>query len=113
MKGRQRLIALFLCAGVLITLIPAFIFQAKASEQWLWPLDQCYVVLSNFGYRDLDGNGSLEDTHKGIDIIREPQDSTRGLPVRAAKSGTIITSKTNCTHYDKKGDCGCNGGAGN
>ena len=55
----------------------------------------------------------MEDLHRGIDIIKLPQDSTRGMPVRAAKSGTIIIRKNSCTHYDGKYNCGCNGGAGN
>lgn len=92
MKSWKQFLSLLLCLVMIIATFPVVTTNVEAAESWLWPLDGCQVVLSNFGWRDLDGDGTLEDKHQGIDIIKLPQDSTRGMPVRAAKSGTIITS---------------------
>lgn len=43
-------------------------------------------VSSAYGYRDLDGNGSLEDFHTGVDF----SNSNYGDPVYPVASGTVV-----------------------
>mgnify|MGYP000478346638 CR=1 FL=1 len=64
---------------------------AASQSTWLWPVADSKTISSNFGLRDLDGNGSLEDTHSGIDIS-----CPLGTAIRAAKSGTISSY---CNQY--------------
>ena len=64
-------------------------FDVQRAESWLWPAEGCMIVTSNFGLRDLNGNGQYDNKHHGIDIGRKGGAS--GYPVRASKSGTIYS----------------------
>ncbi len=56
---------------------------------WIWPLDIPANISSGFGYRE-GGN------HLGLDIL-----APSGQPIKAAKSGTVITS----SYYGAYGNC--------
>lgn len=58
---------------------------SASSTGWLWPVKSSKTIGSNFGMRDLDGDGTKESFHSGIDIL-----VAHGSEVRAAKSGQII-----------------------
>lgn len=73
---------------VLVICAVAAVSAQAAESRWLWPARDCYIVSSNFGNRDLDGNGVMDDVHNGMDIIGSG--STFGQPVLAAKSGNIF-----------------------
>lgn len=97
---KKRIVSLLLCLCMAVSLLSGLTLTASADEQWLWPVEGCYVITTCFGAE----NGS--DYHHGIDIARYG-DAT-GYPVRAAKSGTIY-SGTN-TYAD---DTFVSGSAGN
>lgn len=82
---RKRVASFALVLAWLLSFIPT----AFAAESWLWPADGCLIVSSNFGMRDLNGDGkySSDEYHHGIDI--RGSSGTSGKPVRAAKSGTV------------------------
>ena len=88
----KRIGSFLLALALIIGLLPAMAFEAEAaSESWLWPVKGIYGIGSNYGLRDLDGDGTLEDYHKGIDINGHGSTvgSASGQPVLASKSGTI------------------------
>ena len=94
----KRLLSCLLPIAILLTMVlsSAFIpLEVSAStEDWLWPVKGIYGIGSNYGLRDLDGNGTLEDEHNGIDInsYGSTVGSAAGQPVRATKSGTIYSA---------------------
>src|SRR6476646_1377109 len=55
--------------------------MAKISK----PFNGDYKMTSNFGWRDLDGNGSKENFHDGIDFAL-PQ----GTPVHNIDAGKVV-----------------------
>lgn len=78
---------------------------SSAAEPWLWPVKDCYIVSSNFGLRDLDGDGTFENYHGGIDIIGA--NGTHGMAIRATKSGTIYDGCNTIADYTFiSGSCG-------
>ena len=110
MKRILSLILSILLVCTTLTILPPPV-EAATKEDWLWPVADCLQITSNFGYRTLNGK---KDEHEGIDISKGTRGSgVQGKPVRAAKSGTIITSKSNCTHDNDDATCTCNGRAGN
>ena len=78
-------------------MFPLSSFKAKAkNEDWLWPVAEIRGVGSNYGLRDLDGNGTLENYHRGIDIngFCAPGGNASGYPVRASKSGYVYYTES-------------------
>ena len=88
---RRKVIMWVLCLAAVFAMWPVFTTRAKAVESWLWPAENCYIISSNFGLRDLNGNGVYDNYHHGIDIVASS--GTTGRPVRAAKSGTIYSGQ--------------------
>lgn len=79
-----------------------------------WPLDpEHHTITCPFTDYDAFHNGR----HTGIDIS---DGNIRGVPIRAAQSGTVITVSHTCTHNEPKpsenwpaGTCWCGGNYGN
>ena len=90
MKNWKRMIWLVLCFCIIGGLLTAIVPISSAAEKWLWPVNNCYIVSSNYGLRDLYGTGSFTNYHYGIDIVGAS--STYGMPIRATKSGTVYAS---------------------
>ena len=89
-KLKKRLLSILLAAVMVLTMLPLGLVEtAEATEDWLWPAENCYIVSSNYGARDLYGTGNYDNYHRGIDIIGA--NGTLGKPIRAAKSGTIYS----------------------
>lgn len=91
----KRFFVFLLIMLMCCTVLPSISASASTvNESWLWPVKGIYGIGSNYGLRDLDGNGTLEDDHKGIDINNygSTVGSASGQPVRAAKSGTIYSA---------------------
>ena len=89
-KLKKRLLSILLAAVMVLTMLPlGLVDTAWAAEDWLWPAENCYIVSSNYGARDLYGTGNYDNYHRGIDIIGA--NGTLGKPIRAAKSGTIYS----------------------
>ena len=89
-KLKKRLLSILLAAVLLLGAGPlGLVDTAWAAEDWLWPAENCYIVSSNYGARDLYGTGNYDNYHRGIDIIGA--NGTLGKPIRAAKSGTIYS----------------------
>jgi len=85
---KKRMVSLLLAAVMVFAILPGMGMGVQAAEgSWMWPAPGCHIVSSNFGNRDLNGDGAMDDTHKGIDIIGAS--ATFGQPVVAAKSGTV------------------------
>lgn len=75
---------------------------ASASEVWLWPVEGCYKITSEWGWRTINGVSKL---HAGIDIS-----AGTGTPVRAVQDGWLFPYDHGCTgsHLQKtctKNDC--------
>lgn len=105
MKRVKRTLSLLLCVCICIALLPAATLLSSAAEAWLWPVKDCYIVSSNFGLRDLDGDGTFENYHGGIDIIGA--NGTHGMAIRATKSGTIYDGCNTIADYTFiSGSCG-------
>ena len=89
-KLKKRLLSILLAAVMVLTMLPLGLVDTTwAAEDWLWPAENCYIVSSNYGARDLYGTGNYDNYHRGIDIIGA--NGTLGKPIRAAKSGTIYS----------------------
>ena len=108
---KRRIVCIIMVIVMCITILSQFSFDAlgASAESWLWPVEDCRIISSNFGWRDLYGSGYYDDMHRGIDI----SDGRGDLPVRASKSGTVITSINTCAHDNNDAICSCNGSAGN
>ena len=83
---------------------------AAAAETWLWPIDGCFRVQSNYGYRDIVGDGHIDYsyTHEAIDISpsisESPLTPKTSVPIRAAKSGKILYSYRGNKYNGKQGE---------
>lgn len=55
-------------------------------EAYMWPVPGHTALSSDFGYRDLDHDGVLENFHSGIDIP-----AAAGTPIYAAAPGIVST----------------------
>ena len=67
-KLKKRLLSILLAAVLLLGAGPlGLVDTAWAAEDWLWPAENCYIVSSNYGARDLYGTGkySLQGTTQG------------------------------------------------
>lgn len=56
-------------------------------ENYLWPVPGHTYLSSQFGWRDLDGDGAKESFHSGIDIP-----AAAGTPIYAAAPGRVSTN---------------------
>lgn len=95
MKKLRKGISLLLVLLMGFGLLPVMAQGAETTEEsWLWPVAGVYGIGSNYGLRDLDEDGVLEDTHQGIDINNYGSKNGKafGQPVRAAKSGIVYSS---------------------
>ena len=83
---KKRVLSFLLAVALLCTMLPQITFEAKAAESsWLWPAPDCYIVSSNFGWRDY----APSPYHTGIDIVGAS--GTKGKPVVASKSGMVYS----------------------
>ena len=89
----------FALALVVALLMIPYNYNVRAEESWLWPAEDCMIISSNFGLRDLYDTGKLDNEHHGIDIRSE--NGTFGKPVRATKSGTIYQGQNQMGDTEK------------
>lgn len=76
-----------------------------SSGEYVWPCPGYYYLSSTY-----DENRG-ENNHGAIDIAGS---GIYGAQVVAARSGTVVSSYSGCTHdYGKSESCGCGGGYGN
>ena len=72
-----------------------------ATEGWFWPASMKHIT---YGHKDLDYYYDLGFHHYGIDVSNG---YSRGTPVYATKSGTVVSRHTSCTHETSGYNCKC------
>lgn len=108
MKKAKRWISTILCVIMMLTVVPmtdlgniglkdVFGTEASAATSYIFPVCGTRNISSGYGWRTIDGSSYL---HPALDIPGS------GLPVVAAKEGTVIGLGNKCWHWSS-GYNGC------